>query len=132
MAATMRSLDAQAEGNSLNLPLIGATPNRQAIFNPLEDETWALGLIGGAIDKTMQRKEAAILMGIDAGQLTRQLTGDGHLSARRLGALPREFWMALIAEIRGHYGELDRAELAAKAEWHLDEARRCFAQAAAR
>ena len=29
------------------------------------------GLIGQAIDRTMQRKEAAILLGLDAGQMTR-------------------------------------------------------------
>jgi hypothetical protein len=92
----------QVEGKSLDLPLIGAVSKGQAPVKPL-DGGWILPLIGKAIDRTMQRKEAAILLGIDHGQMTRQLGGDGHLSALRLGALPQEFWIALIDELRAHY-----------------------------
>jgi len=92
----------QAEAKPLDLPLIGATPKGQATVKPVDAE-WILPLIGNAIDRTMQRKEAAILLGLDAGQMTRQLSGDGHLSALRLGALPQSFWIALMDELRGHF-----------------------------
>jgi hypothetical protein len=90
------------EVKPLDLPLIGAVPQSQAPVKAV-DAGWILPLIGKAIDRTMQRKEAAILLGIDHGQMTRQLSGDGHLSALRLGALPQEFWIALIDELRAHY-----------------------------
>ena len=92
----------QAEGKSFDLPLIGAVPHRQAPVKSLASG-WILPLIAKAIDRTMQRKEAAILLGIDHGQMTRQLGGDGHLSALRLSGLPQEFWIALIDELRGHF-----------------------------
>jgi hypothetical protein len=92
----------QGEGKSLDLPLIGAVTKGQAPIKAV-DAGWILPLIGKAIDRTMQRKEAAILLGIDHGQMTRQLSGDGHLSALRLGGLPQEFWIALIDELRAHY-----------------------------
>lgn len=43
-------------------------------------------------------KEAAFHMGIDMGQLSRELSGTGHLSARRLALLPKEFqqWFSLV------------------------------------
>lgn len=50
-----------------------------------------------------QKKAAAITMGIDAGQLKNQLKGEGHLSARRLGLMGRDFWEALIDELRAFY-----------------------------
>jgi hypothetical protein len=90
------------EVKPLDLPLIGAVPQSQAPVKAV-DAGWILPLIGKAIDRTMQRKEAAILLGIDHGQMTRQLSGDGHLSAFRLGGLPQEFWIALIDELRAHY-----------------------------
>lgn len=102
MAITSAARRDSAEVKSLDLPLIGAVPGSQA---PIKagDSGWILPLIAKAIDRTMQRKEAAILLGIDHGQMTRQLSGDGHLSAMRLGALPQEFWVALIDELRSHY-----------------------------
>ena len=102
MGAITASVRDQREGKSLDLPLIGAVKASQAPVKPL-DGAWILPLIGKAIDRTMQRKEAAILLGIDHGQMTRQLSGDGHLSALRLGGLPQEFWVALIDELRSHY-----------------------------
>lgn len=43
-------------------------------------------------------KAAALDMGIDAAQLTRELDGTGHLSARRLACLPRSFhqWFSIV------------------------------------
>jgi hypothetical protein len=102
MTASLNRRAVQEEVKSRDLPLIGAVPNSQAPVKAL-DAGWILPLIAKAIDRTMQRKEAAILLGIDHGQMTRQLSGDGHLSALRLGSLPQEFWIALIDELRGYY-----------------------------
>lgn len=102
MARSFSGAQRHSEVKPLDLPLIGATPKGQATVNPV-DAAWILPLIGQAIDRTMQRKEAAILLGLDAGLMTRQLQGDGHLSALRLGALPQAFWIALIDELRGHF-----------------------------
>lgn len=102
MGRSFAAAHRQSEVQPLDLPLIGAAPKGQAPVN-LVEHRWILPLIGNAIDRTMQRKEAAILLGLDAGQMTRQLGGDGHLSALRLGALPQAFWVALIDELRGHF-----------------------------
>jgi len=102
MPSRMPGRDSRLEVQSLDLPLIGLAPPGQAAVKP-QDAEWILPLIGKAIDSTMQRKEAAILMGIDAAQMTRQLNGDGHLSALRLGALPPSFWIALIDGLRHHF-----------------------------
>jgi hypothetical protein len=109
MAPMVAKREGLAEGKSFDLPLIGAVPQGQAPVKA-SDHGWILPLIGRAIDRTMQRKEAAILLGIDHGQMTRQLGGDGHLSALRLGGLPQEFWIALIDELRAHYRLDDPAE----------------------
>lgn len=93
---------------------------------------WVLPIIGRSIDRVMSRKEAALLMGIDQSQLTRQLSGRpgcGHLSTLRLGALPPPFWAAFTAEIRIHFGISTRAEVRAQAEHHLEQARQLFALA---
>lgn len=102
MASSSTARRDSGEVKSLDLPLIGAVRSSQA---PVKsgDAGWILSLIAKAIDRTMQRKEAAILMGIDHGQMTRQLGGDGHLSALRLSALPDMFWIALIDELRAHF-----------------------------
>ena len=109
MTASVRRAAVQQEVKPVELPLMGAVRDSQPTVNLVESR-WILPLIGQAIDRTMQRKEAAILMGLDAGQMTRQLQVDGHLSALRLGALPREFWIALIQEVRGHFKLDDPAE----------------------
>lgn len=102
MAPTSSARRSSEEVKPLDLPLIGAVRGSQAPVKSV-DAGWILPLIATAIDRTMQRKEAAILLGIDHGQMTRQLSGDGHLSALRLGALPQEFWVVLIDELRRHY-----------------------------
>lgn len=109
MSRSLAARSDQAPDKPLDLPLIGAVGRGQATVKPL-DAGWILPLIGKAIDRTMQRKEAALLLGIDHGQMTRQLGGDGHLSALRLGALPQEFWIALIGELRAHFKLDDPAE----------------------
>lgn len=109
MRPSVARQSAQAPDKAFELPLMGAVRESQAVVK-LDDNRWILPLIGAAIDRTMQRKEAAILLGLDAGQMTRQLQGDGHLSVLRMGALPREFWIALVQELKGFYKLDDPAE----------------------
>lgn len=122
----------QAKANPADLPLIGSAPSRGHSQGPVNPDAaaWILPLIGRAIDRVMSRKEAAYHMGIDQGQLSRQLAGDGHLSTLRLGALGREFWLALAEEVRTHYNLVTREELRAEAEQHMELARRLYARAA--
>ena len=109
MSASVNRAGRQAPVQTVELPLMGAVRDSQAPVNLVENR-WILPLVATAIDRTMQRKEAAILLGLDAGQMTRQLQGDGHLSALRLGGLPREFWIALVGELRSHFKLDDPAE----------------------
>jgi hypothetical protein len=114
MGRTMRAAAVQAPHESLvsdlcpTLPLIGVAKPAKATLRAetwdAERAKWFLGLVAAAIDRTMPRKEAAYLMGVDAGNLTHQLSGDAHLSAWRLGALPPQFFVALIDGLRAHYG----------------------------
>lgn len=49
-------------------------------------------------------KAAALTMGMDHAQLSRQLDGDGHLSITRLMALPPSFWRWFAVELAVHVG----------------------------
>jgi hypothetical protein len=119
-----------AEGNSLNLPLIGATPNSQPTVNGVDNGLWILPILADALDRTMPRKEAAYAMGMDAGQLSRQLAGDGHMSVRRLGALGDAFWRNVVAALQVHFGILTKADLIEQADALSDRARQLYAKAA--
>ena len=131
MSVSVRAERRSGEVKSLDLPLIGATPQGQPTVNPV-DSAWILSLIARAIDRTLSRKEAAYLMHLDQGQMTRQLSGDGHLSALRLGALPEQTWLALADEIREHFGMLDRTQLIEQGEALIDRGRQLLAKAAQR
>jgi hypothetical protein len=129
--ATVTAKRRPVEVQSLDLPLIGAVPKGQAAVN-CEAGHWILPLIGNAIDRTMQRKEAALRMGIDQALMTRQLSGDGHLSVPRLGTLGPTFWTVLADEIREYFGMLDRAQLIEQGEALIDRGRQLLAKAAQR
>jgi hypothetical protein len=90
--------------------LLGAVRNTQTALNTVDGGEWFLSCVERAIDRVGQKKDAALTMGIDGGQLKNQLKGEGHLSARRLGLMPREFFEALIDELRIFYGLDDDAE----------------------
>lgn len=90
--------------------LIGAVRNTQATLKELEGGEWFLSCVERAIDRVGQKKDAALTMGIDGGQLKNQLKGEGHLSARRLGLMGRDFFEALIDELRVFYKLDDDAE----------------------
>lgn len=102
MPRSVSSAVGQRQDNPLDLPLIGAARRGQPTVNPV-DWQWILPVIAQAIDRVMSRKEAAIVMGLDEGQLSRQLKGDGHLSVMRLGALGQHFWVALRDELAIYY-----------------------------
>ena len=101
-----------AQVNSLDLPLIGETPAQQPSVNAVDSGAgnWILPLIERAVERTVGHKAAAIAAGLDKGQWSRQLHADGHLSVRRLGLLPADFWLALIDELRAHFGIDNDAE----------------------
>ena len=131
MGATLPKERRPVENKSLDLPLIGAVPKGQTPVKA-DDGRWILPLIARAIDRSMSRKEAAYAMQVDQGLMTRQLAGDGHLSALRLGALGATFWLALADELREHFGMLDRAHLIEQGEALIDRGRQLLAKAAQR
>lgn len=102
MAPSLTSARRQREDNSLDLPLIGAAPVRQPTVNA-GDDTWILPLITRAIERSIGHKAAAINAGLDKGQMSRQLAGDGHLSVRRLALMGDDFWRELIDELRAYF-----------------------------
>lgn len=102
MSATVAVSRRQLQNNAADLPLIGEARRSQPAVNSVEGQ-WILPVIAQSIDRVMSRKEAAILMGLDEGQLSRQLKGDGHLSVVRLGALGERFWIALRDELAVYF-----------------------------
>jgi hypothetical protein len=76
------------------------------------DPNWILSCVSRAIDRTLPRKEAAYLMGLDPSLMNRQLQGEGKFDTRGMGLLPQAFWFALIDEVRVYLGVPDpEAEL---------------------
>lgn len=130
MSADRGPTEVRTSDPQSTLPLIGAAKGPIAVDLP--DGEWILPLIERAIDRSMSRKEAAILMQQDLSLLKRQLKGDGHLSVKRLGALGESFWSALKDEISNYFGLLDKAELIAQGEALLDRGRQLLAKAAQR
>jgi hypothetical protein len=102
MARSVAAAATQRQDNTLDLPLLGEARRSQPAVKAVDGQ-WILPVIAQAIDRVMSRKEAAILMGLDEGQLSRQLKGEGHLSAVRLGALGERFWIALRDELAVYY-----------------------------
>lgn len=84
-----------------------------------------------ALDNTMSRKEAAILMEKDQGQLSRQVQ-NGHLTLADLAKLGDDYWRNVADALRAKFDLLDRAELVAQGERHMERARWFFAKAASR
>lgn len=112
MARTIAARIGHHQDNSLDLPLIGAAPARsgsQQTVNSVDD-AWILPLVQRAVERTIGHKAAAISAGMDKGQWSRQLSGDGHLSVRRLGLLGEDFWLALMDELRAHFHLDDDAD----------------------
>lgn len=104
------------EVNDGDLPLMGESPRSQQAVHD-EDGAWMPRLIGACVDKHMSHKAAAITMGLDKSQATRQLNADGHLSTKRVGLLPADVLLDVAAGIREHFGVSDpKAEKRAAAE----------------
>jgi hypothetical protein len=106
MSAILSDRRAHLKNTSGDLPLIGAARNSHPTVTSGSDAEgdWILALIKRAQERVMSQKEAVITMGVDKAQYIRSLSGDGHLSVRRLGLLPADFWLALIDELQAHYG----------------------------
>lgn len=105
--------------------LIGAVRNTQSTLKEFEGGEWFLACVERSIESVGQKKAAASTMQIDGGLLKNQLNGVGHLSARRLGLMPQEFWEALIDELRAHFGMDNDAERLDRA---IEGATRCLQQ----
>lgn len=102
-----RHADAEATvGQSQDsLPLIGAArTNRALTAGQSSDGDWILPLIKRAQERTIKQAAAIAVMGIAKTQYIENLQGVGHLSVRKLGMLGEDFWVALIDELRAHFG----------------------------
>lgn len=96
---------------NVTLPLIGEARSHATVTSSdCREGDWILPLIQRAQERVMQQKAAVITMGLDRAQYIRQLQGEGHLSVRRLGLLPQDFWLALIDELREHFKLDDDAD----------------------
>jgi hypothetical protein len=100
--STVANRQPKHQVNTLDLPLIGEAPRSQQPVNG-DDDQWILPLITRAIERSVGHKAAAISAQMDKAQLSRQLSGDGHLSVRRLALLPEDFWLALVDELRAYF-----------------------------
>lgn len=129
MAISVSSGTRRPEVNPLDLPLIGAVPSSQAAVNSADGD-WILPILMGALDDTMSRKEAAIVMEMDQAQLTRQGSGDGHLSVRRLGKLGDAYWRNVHQRLAVHFGIVSKADLIEQADSLSARARQLYAKAA--
>jgi hypothetical protein len=101
--------------------LIGAVRDTQATLKELEAGQWLCDCADRAIDRVSSRKAAALTMRIDAGLMTNQLKGVGHMSLRRIGLMDREFFETWLDEIRAHFGMDNDAE-------RLDRAAECVSR----
>ncbi len=109
MGSTLAAAHSQSEVNSLDLPLMGAA-RRVPVGDAPEGGDWLVQCAARAVDRVMSRKQAAIVMGMDQAQMTRQFTGNGHLSMRRFGVLGDDVMRAFLDELRDHFGLQSEAE----------------------
>lgn len=119
----------KAVDGQLSLGPMGLPPSQEpikSIASPLIVEA-----LIEALDLTMSRKEAAILMGKDQGQLSRQVAS-GLLTLLDLSKLGDEYWRNAADVLRARFDLFDRAELVAQGERHMERAKWFFAKAAQR
>lgn len=90
------------------LPLVGAAPRRGDWVDAPDSARWVLEVASRAIDATLSIKEACLTLGMDKSLLRRQLSGDGHLSLFRMGALPDEFWIEFAHGVLDARGVVDK------------------------
>lgn len=81
-----------------------ARPDPSLTSGPATDGDWILPLVKRAQERVMAQKVALITMGIAKTQYIENLQGTGHLSIRRLGLMPEDFWRAFIDELRAYFG----------------------------
>jgi hypothetical protein len=109
--ATVSTRRRLQEDNTGDLALMGAVPRGQRAVNAVDltQGQWLLDLLKEAIDSAYSHKAAAIDMDIDKGQLSRQLSGDGHLALRRVGLLPDYVIDSWAGRIKTKFGCDDKA-----------------------
>ncbi len=83
--------------------MVGAARTDRALTDGQQPGDWILPLIKRAQERVMSQKAAILTMGIAKTQYIENLQGTGHLSVRRLGLMPQEFWVALMDELRAHF-----------------------------
>lgn len=117
VAKSTRHVEVTSGDRAVRLPLIGAARSHPTVTSGSESVAgdWILPLIRRAQERVMSQKEALYVIGIDKAQYIRNLNGEGHLSVRRLGLLPEDFWRALIDELRAHFKMDDDSERLARA-----------------
>lgn len=105
MVSPRRSVTELTKGQpQVSLPLVGAARTDLSLTEGQSaDGDWILPLVKRAQERVMSQKEALLTMGMAKNQYIENLHGVGHLSIRRLGLLPEDFWRALIDELRAHY-----------------------------
>lgn len=118
MGASSSARRGESVGNSLTpeLPLVGLVRGKAAEgLSVPERGRWVLPVAMKALDRVMSRKEAAILMGISEPKVSALAKGedDKSFSLLKLGALGDAFWVALVDELRSHFG-LDDPEARVK------------------
>lgn len=125
----------QRPHNVGNLPLIGAVPKGQRTVNAVDTTAgqWLLDGLHAAIESTYSFKAAALDMGKDKGQLSRELAGDGHLSVARVGCLQSPLTLVAWAEsIRSRFGVDDKAARIERAMQLIEQGRVMLAAEVAR
>jgi hypothetical protein len=133
MNASVTQSSRQREVNPVDGQLTLGPMGLQASQSPIKslDSPLIVGALIEAIDNTMSRKEAALLMGKDQAQLSRQAVS-GLLTLVDLSKLGDEYWRNVADALRARFELLDRAELVAQGERHMERARWFFAKAAQR
>ncbi len=104
-AARRTDVEVNLGQSAVGLPLMGSArrPDHAPTEIRLEDGDWILPLVKKAQEQTIKQAAAVRMMGIAKTQYIENLQGTGHLSIRRLGLLPPEFWIALDAELRTYF-----------------------------
>lgn len=111
MSSSVASVRGRSEVKGGDLPLMGAVRDSPRGVNDVDLAAgqWILDLLKEAIDSAYSHKGASTDMGMDKSLLTRQLSGDGHLSLRRVGLLPDYVICSWAGRIQSRYGVDDKA-----------------------
>lgn len=105
LAAERRPAPVQSLDTQLTFGPVGVVKGPEGVQRL--DPCWTLACLSRAIDRTLPRKEAAYLMGLDPSQMNRELKGEGKFQLTRTERLPQATWFAWIDELRQALGVPD-------------------------